>query len=229
VATVRSLKYNGGIPKDELTTPNLEALKKGIVNLEKHIENLQSFNIPIVVTLNRFISDTTEEIDYVKDFCEKKGCKFAISEVWEKGSEGGIELAKEVLKAIDSDSSQFAPIYPLDIPIKDKILAIATKIYGAKDVSYTSAALKEISHLTEMGLDNTPVCIAKTQYSLSDDPKKLGRPEDFTLNVRDVYASSGAGFIVVITGNVMTMPGLPKKPAAYNIDITDDGKITGLF
>jgi len=229
VATVRSLKYNGGIAKDELTKPNTDALKKGIVNLEKHIENLQSYNIPIVVTLNRFISDTDEEINLVREFCENRGCRFAMSEVWEKGSEGGIELAEEVLKAIDSNTNQFAPIYPLDIPIKDKIETIAKKIYGAGEVSYSASALKEITHLTEMGLDNTPVCIAKTQYSLSDDPKKLGRPEGFTLNVRDVYASSGAGFIVVLTGNVMTMPGLPKKPAAYNIDITDDGKIIGLF
>lgn len=229
VATVRSLKYNGGIPKDELTKPDTEALKKGIVNLEKHIENLQSYNIPIVVTLNRFVSDTDEEINLVKEFCENRGCRFAMSEVWEKGSEGGIELAEEVLKAIDSKSNSFAPIYPLDISIKEKIETIAKKIYGAGDVSYTPSALKEITHLTEMGLDKTPVCIAKTQYSLSDDPKKLGRPEGFTLNVRDVYASSGAGFIVVLTGNVMTMPGLPKKPAAYNIDITDDGKIVGLF
>jgi formate--tetrahydrofolate ligase len=229
VATVRSLKYNGGIAKDELTKHNTDALKKGIVNLEKHIENLQSYNIPIVVTLNRFISDTDEEINLVREFCENRGCRFAMSEVWEKGSEGGIELAEEVLKAIDSNTNQFAPIYPLDIPIKDKIETIAKKIYGAGEVSYSASALKEITHLTEMGLDNTPVCIAKTQYSLSDDPKKLGRPEGFTLNVRDVYASSGAGFIVVLTGNVMTMPGLPKKPAAYNIDITDDGKIIGLF
>ncbi len=229
VATVRSLKYNGGIAKDELTKPNTDALKKGIVNLEKHIENLQSYNIPIVVTLNRFISDTDEEINLVREFCEKRGCRFAMSEVWEKGSEGGIALAEEVLKAIDSNSNQFAPIYPLDIPIKEKIETIAKKIYGAGEVVYSASAIKEITHLTEMGLDKTPVCIAKTQYSLSDDPKKLGRPEGFTLNVRDVYASSGAGFIVVLTGNVMTMPGLPKKPAAYNIDITDDGKIIGLF
>jgi formate--tetrahydrofolate ligase len=228
VATVRSLKYNGGVPKDQLNEPNLEAVKRGIANLEKHMENISKYHVPLVVTLNRFVSDTDEEIKFIEDFCRERGAEFAISEVWEHGSKGGIDLAKSVLKALDKKSN-YAPLYSTDLSIKDKIKKIANEIYGANDVTYSKTAEKEISHLNELGFGNLPVCIAKTQYSLSDDPKKLGRPKDFTINVRELYVSAGAGFIVVLTGNVMTMPGLPKKPAAFSIDVDDDGNITGLF
>ena len=229
VATVRALKYNGGVPKTELTTENLEALKKGIVNLEKHIENLQKYNVPVVVTLNSFITDTEAETNFVKEFCEARGCEFALSEVWEKGGQGGVELAKKVLSVLENKKSNFKPLYDDSLSLKDKIKTIATEIYGAGDVAYSAAAERELKRITELGMDKFPVCMAKTQYSLSDDASLLGRPEGFTLNVREVYASAGAGFIVAVTGSIMTMPGLPKTPAANNIDVTDDGVITGLF
>lgn len=229
VATIRALKYNGGVAKDALAEENLDALKKGIVNLEKHIENLQKFGVPVVVTLNSFITDTEAETAFVREFCEQRGCAFALSEVWEKGGEGGIALAEAVLDVLENKESHFAPIYPSDIPLKDKIATIAKEIYGADDVSYAPAAEKELARITELGMGDFPVCMAKTQYSLSDDAKKLGRPEGFTLNVREVYASAGAGFVVAVTGSIMTMPGLPKKPAAFGIDVSDEGVITGLF
>ena len=229
VATIRALKYNGGVPKTDLTAENLDALKKGIVNLEKHIENLQKYNVPVVVTLNSFITDTDAETNFVKEFCESRGCEFALSEVWEKGGKGGVELAKKVLNVLENKESNFKPLYEDDLSLKDKISKVATEIYGAKDVSYSPAAERELKRITDLGMGNFPVCMAKTQYSLSDDPTKLGRPEGFTLNVREVYASAGAGFVVAVTGSIMTMPGLPKQPAANNIDVTDDGVITGLF
>ncbi len=229
VATIRALKYNGGVPKTDLTAENLDALKKGIVNLEKHIENLQKYNVPVVVTLNSFITDTDAETNFVKEFCESRGCEFALSEVWEKGGQGGVELAKKVLNVLENKESNFKPLYEDDLSLKDKISKVATEIYGAKDVSYSPAAERELKRITDLGMGNFPVCMAKTQYSLSDDATKLGRPEGFTLNVREVYASAGAGFVVAVTGSIMTMPGLPKQPAANNIDVTDDGVITGLF
>lgn len=229
VATVRALKYNGGIPKNELTDENLDALKKGIVNLEKHIENLKQYKVPVVVTLNHFYTDTDAELNYVKEFCENLGCEFALSDVFLKGGEGGIELATKVINTIENKKSEFAPIYKLEDSLSDKINTIATKIYGAGSVSFSSKAAKELKKLDELGFGLLPVCMAKTQYSLSDDPTKLGRPEGFELNVRDVYVSAGAGFVVALTGDIMTMPGLPKTPAAYSIDVNDDNKITGLF
>ena len=229
VATVRALKYNGGVPKDELTNENVDVLKKGICNLEKHIENLQKYNVPIVVTLNAFISDTDKEVEFVKNFCEERGCEFALSKVWELGGEGGIELANKVIDSINNKESNFAPLYNNDLTIEEKIEKVATEIYGAKDVSYSKAAQRELNRLKKLGFDNMPVCMAKTQYSLSDDATLLGRPTDFTLNIREMYVSAGAGFVVAITGQIMTMPGLPKKPAALSIDVTDDGVITGLF
>jgi formate--tetrahydrofolate ligase len=229
VATIRALKYNGGVPKTDLTTENLDALKKGIVNLEKHIENLQKYKVPVVVTLNSFITDSEAETNFVKEFCESRGCEFALSEVWEKGGQGGVELAKKVLNVLENKESNFEPLYKNELSLKDKIKTVATEIYGAKDVSYSPAAERELKRITELGMGDFPVCMAKTQYSLSDDATKLGRPEGFTLNVREVYASAGAGFVVAVTGSIMTMPGLPKQPAANNIDVTDDGVITGLF
>ncbi len=229
VATIRALKYNGGVPKNELNTENLDALKKGIVNLEKHIENLQKYQVPVVVTLNAFLSDTEAEVDFVRRFCEDRGCEFEVSQVWAKGGEGGIPLAEKILHTLETKESRFRVLYEDELPIKEKIEKIAKEIYGAKDVAYQSAAAKQIAKLQEMGFGNLPVCMAKTQYSLSDDPSLLGRPDGFTLNVREVYVSAGAGFIVVLTGSVMTMPGLPKQPAAYQIDVDESGKITGLF
>lgn len=229
VATVRALKYNGGVPKNELSKENLDAVKKGICNLEKHIENLQKYHVPIVVTLNAFLTDTPAEYEYIRSFCEEKGCEFALSQVWEKGGSGGIELAEKVLKTLEEKPSEFQPLYPDELPLKDKIHTVATEIYGAADVTYTPAAEKTLAKLTELGFGNLPVCIAKTQYSLSDDQHKLGRPTGFTVNVRDVYVSAGAGFVVVLTGAIMTMPGLSKTPAAYGIDVDENGKITGLF
>ena len=229
VATIRALKYNGGVPKADLAKEDLESLKKGIVNLEKHIENLQKFGVPVVVTLNSFVTDTKEEIAFVENFCKERNCEFALSEVWEKGGEGGIELAKKVLDTLDHKEAHFKPLYEDEMSLMDKIKTIATEIYGADDVTYSKAALKELKHIEEMGMGNFPVCMAKTQYSLSDDAKKLGRPTGFTVNVREVYVSAGAGFVVAITGSIMTMPGLPKVPAANNIDVTNDGVITGLF
>ncbi len=229
VATIRALKYNGGVPKADLAKEDLESLKKGIVNLEKHIENLQKFGVPVVVTLNSFVTDTKEEIAFVENFCKERNCEFALSEVWEKGGEGGIELAKKVLDTLEHKEAHFHPLYEDEMSLMDKIKTIATEIYGADDVTYSKAALKELKHIEEMGMGNFPVCMAKTQYSLSDDASKLGRPTGFTVNVREVYVSAGAGFVVAITGSIMTMPGLPKVPAANNIDVTNDGVITGLF
>ena len=229
VATIRALKYNGGVAKAELGAENLKALKKGIANLEKHIENLQQYGVPVVVTLNSFVTDTAAEIEFVKTFCEERNCDFAISEVWEKGGEGGIALAEEVLKTLENKESHFAPIYPDEFSLKEKIEAVADKIYGADGVIYSSQAESQLKKLTDLGFGNLPVCMAKTQYSLSDDPALLGRPEGFSINIREVYVSAGAGFVVVLTGAVMTMPGLPKQPAAYAIDVNEDGKITGLF
>ncbi|MCR5145677.1 MAG: formate--tetrahydrofolate ligase [Lachnospiraceae bacterium] len=229
VATIRALKYNGGVAKADLQTENLDALKKGIVNLEKHIENLQKYKVPVVVTLNSFITDTDAEIDFVRDFCESRDCAFALSEVWEKGGKGGVELANAVLNVLDNKTSDFEPIYSDDMSLEDKIETIAKEIYGADGVTYSPAAKKELDRITDLGMGNFPVCMAKTQYSLSDDAKKLGRPENFEINVREVYVSAGAEFVVAVTGAIMTMPGLPKKPAAYGIDVTDEGVITGLF
>ena len=229
VATIRALKYNGGVAKSDLNTENLEALAKGIVNLEKHIENLHKYGVPVVVTLNAFISDTQAEIDFVKKFCNDRNCDFALSEVWEKGGEGGIELANAVLNTLETKESHFTPLYDVELPIADKIRCIAKEIYGAADVVFAPAAVKQIERLEKFGFDKLPVCMAKNQYSLSDDPSLLGRPEGFVMNIREVYVSAGAGFVVVLTGAIMTMPGLPKNPAAYNIDVTDDGVITGLF
>ena len=229
VATIRALKYNGGVAKEDLSAENLDALKKGIVNLEKHIENLQNYNVPVVVTLNSFVTDTKAETDFVRDFCVERGCDFALSEVWEKGGEGGIALAKEVLKTLETKESHFAPIYADELSITQKIEKVAKTIYGADGVNYSDNAKKQIKTITDLGFGNLPVCIAKTQYSLSDDPKKLGRPSGFNIDVRDVYVSAGAGFVVVITGTIMTMPGLPKKPAAFGIDVNEEGKISGLF
>ncbi len=229
VATVRALKYNGGVPKTELQEENLEALEKGIVNLEKHIENLQKYGVPVVVTLNSFTSDTEREYEFVKKFCEERGCEFALSEVWARGGAGGEELAKKVISTLENKESHFAPIYPDDMSLKDKIATVAKEIYGADGVTYAPAAERALKRITEMGFGHMPVCMAKTQYSLSDDQTKLGRPAGFAINVRDAYVSAGAGFVVVLTGAIMTMPGLPKVPAAEGIDVTDDGVITGLF
>ena len=228
VATVRALKYNGLVPKEELANENLNALASGIENLGRHIENLKKYGVPVVVTLNKFATDTQKELDYIREYCEQKGCNFALSNVWELGGEGGIELANEVLKAFGT-KSEFKPLYELDLSIKDKIFEIATRIYGADGVNYTPAANKAISMIESNGFAKLPVCIAKTQYSLSDDATKLGSPKNFRLNVRDVYVSAGAGFVVVLTGNIMTMPGLPKVPAALSIDVDENGKIVGLF
>ena len=229
VATIRALKYNGGVPKTELSAENVEALEKGIVNLEKHIENLQKYKVPVVVTLNSFVTDSEAEIAFVKQFCEERGCEFAISEVWEKGGEGGIALAEKVLKTLEEKESHFEPLYPSELPLTEKIETVAKEIYGAKGINYTAAAKKQLAKLTELGFGDLPVCMAKTQYSLSDDPALLGRPKDFDITVREAYVSAGAGFVVVLTGAVMTMPGLPKQPAAFGIDVDESGKITGLF
>lgn len=229
VATVRALKYNGGVAKADLNEPNIEALKKGISNLEKHIENLQKYGVPVVVTLNSFLTDTREEIEFIEAFCHERSCEFALCQVWEKGGEGGIGLAKKVLETLDTKESAFAPLYEDALPLKEKIETVAKEIYGAKGVNFAPAALKQLQKLTELGFSELPVCMAKTQYSLSDDPALLGRPKDFEINVREAYVSAGAGFVVVLTGAVMTMPGLPKNPAAFSIDVNEKGKITGLF
>ena len=228
VATVRALKYNGGVAKEDLGEHNLEALKKGIVNLEKHIENIAKFGVPCVVTLNRFVTDSEEELAYVKEFCEARGCTFALSDVWEKGGDGGIELANTVIDTINTKESHFKTLYDDSLSHKEKMNTIAKEIYGADGVTFDQAATKAIARLEELGFGNMPVCMAKNQYSLSDDPKLLGRPEGFTVNIRDVYVSTGAGFVVALTGTVMTMPGLPKHPAAERIDVNKEGKITGL-
>ena len=229
VATIRALKYNGGVAKNNLDTENLQALEKGIVNLEKHIENLQKYGVPVVVTLNAFVSDTPAEINFVKKFCSDRNCDFALSKVWEKGGEGGIDLANAILHTLETKESHFAPIYQDELPIAEKIQCVAKEIYGAAEVVFAPAAMKQIEKLEELGFGTLPVCMAKTQYSLSDDPSLLGRPKDFAMNIREVYVSAGAGFVVVLTGAIMTMPGLPKNPAAYNIDVTDNGIIKGLF
>ena len=229
VATIRALKYNGGVPKDELSSENLDALKAGIVNLEKHIENLHKFGVPVVVTLNSFVTDTKAETDFVEQFCKERGCEFALSEVWEKGGEGGIDLANKVLETIEHKESNFKVLYDDSLSLKEKIETVAKEIYGADGVTYSPAAERELKRITDLGMGDFPICMAKTQYSLSDDAKKLGRPSGFKINVREVYASAGAGFVVAVNGSIMTMPGLSKKPAAYGIDVDDNGVITGLF
>lgn len=229
VATVRALKYNGGVAKADLAEENLDALKKGIVNLEKHIENIQKFGVPVIVTLNSFITDTDAENEYIRQFCEERGCEFALSEVWEKGGEGGIALAEKVLNTLENKESHFHTLYEDELSLKEKIEKISKEIYGADGVVYESAAQKQITKIESMGFGELPICMAKNQYSFSDDAKKLGRPENFDIHIREVYVDAGAGFVVALTGSVMTMPGLPKVPAANNIDVSEDGKITGLF
>ena len=229
MATIKALKYNGGVVKEQLGEENLEALKKGIVNLEKHIENVQKYNVPVIVTLNQFVSDTEEEIAFVEEFCKERNCEFALANVWEKGGEGGEELAKAVIKTLETKESHFQPLYGDDLTIREKIETIAREIYGAEGVTYSPMAAKAIDKIESLGMGDFPVCMAKNQYSLSDDAKKLGRPTGFTIHVREAYVSAGAGFVVAITGAIMTMPGLPKKPAAENIDVDTNGVITGLF
>ncbi len=229
VATVRALKYNGGVAKADLAEENLDALKKGIVNLEKHIENIQKFGVPVIVTLNSFITDTDAENEYIRQFCEERGCEFALSEVWEKGGEGGIALAEKVLNTLENKESHFHTLYEDELSLKEKIEKISKEIYGADGVVYELAAQKQITKIEAMGFGKLPICMAKNQYSFSDDAKKLGRPENFDIHIREVYVDAGAGFVVALTGSVMTMPGLPKVPAANNIDVSEDGKITGLF
>lgn len=229
VSTVKAIKYNGGVAKADLAQENLEALKKGIVNLEKHIENLQKYGVPIVVTLNKFITDSEAELAYIKEFCESRGCEFALAEVWEKGGQGGVDLANKVLETIEKKENNFNVLYPDELSLKEKIEKIATEIYGADGVTYSAAANKALAKIEGMGMGNLPVCMAKNQYSLSDDAKKLGRPTGFTVNIREVYVSAGAGFVVAITGTIMTMPGLPKVPAAEAIDVDENGNIVGLF
>lgn len=229
VATIRALKYNGGVAKTDLAQENLEALKKGIVNLEKHIENLHKYGVPVVVTLNSFVSDTEAEVSFVRSFCEDAGCEFALSQVWEKGGEGGIALAEKILETLETKESDFHLLYEDELSLEEKITKIAKEIYGAGSVSFSPTAKKQLQKLTDLNFGKLPVCMAKNQYSLSDDPKKLGRPENFEITIREAYVSAGAGFVVALTGDVMTMPGLPKQPAAYGIDVDDDGRITGLF
>ncbi|MEG1869973.1 MAG: formate--tetrahydrofolate ligase, partial [Oscillospiraceae bacterium] len=228
VATIRALKYNGGIKKEDCATPNIEALTKGLVNLEAHIENMQKFGVPVVVSINRFAADSDDEIALLSDFCQKKGADFALSEVFAKGGDGGIDLAEKVVAACEKPKN-FHYIYDTNISLKEKIQTIAINIYGAKDVNYSPAAEKAIEEITDAGLDKLPVCIAKTQYSLSDDPKRLGRPTNFKIRASDVRLLNGAGFIVVEAGNIMTMPGLPKSPAACRIDVDSSGQISGLY
>jgi len=229
VATIRALKYNGGVPKAELNGENLEALKKGIVNLEKHVENLQKYEVPVVVTLNSFVTDTEAEVRFVREFCEQRGCDFAVSQVWEKGGEGGVALARKVIETLENKESHFRVLYDDSAALEEKIAIVAKEIYGASGVNYTAAAKKQLQKLTQLGFGGQPVCLAKNQYSLSDNPALLGRPEGFEMNVREVYVSAGAGFVVVLTGDVMTMPGLPKRPAAFRVDVNEKGVITGLF
>lgn len=229
VATVRALKYNGGVVKADLGEENLAALKSGISNLEKHIENLQKFHVPVVVTLNQFVSDTEAEIAFIKSFCEERGCDFALANVWGEGGQGGVALAETILNTLETKPSEYTPLYADELSISDKIETIAREIYGASGVTFTAAAKKAMDRIEAMGMGNLPVCMAKTQYSLSDDAKKLGRPTGFTISVNEIYVSAGAGFVVAITGSIMTMPGLPKVPAAEGIDVDDNGVITGLF
>ncbi|MCI8287481.1 MAG: formate--tetrahydrofolate ligase [Lachnospiraceae bacterium] len=229
VATIRALKYNGGAAKADLGRENLEALKKGIENLEKHIENLQKYGVPVVVALNAFATDTEAETAYVRGFCQERQCEFALSEVWEKGGEGGIALAEKVLETLERRESHFQVLYEDTLSLADKIRRVAMEIYGAESVNFSAAARTQLKKLTELGFGQLPVCMAKNQYSLSDNPKLLGRPRNFELTVREVYVSAGAGFVVVLTGDVVTMPGLSRRPAAYGIDVSDDGVIIGLF
>lgn len=229
VATVRALKYNGGAAKEQLSEENIDALSRGIVNLEKHIENLKQFGVPVVVTLNQFVTDTEAELAFIQNFCEERDCDFALSQVWAKGGEGGLDLGKAVLRTLERKESHYKPLYSYDASIEEKIETIATKVYGADKVVYTAAAARQKKRLTELGFGNLPICMAKNQYSLSDDPKKLGRPEGFDITIREIYVNAGAGFLVALTGDIMTMPGLPKKPAAEGIDVGEDGVITGLF
>ena len=229
VATVRALKYNGGVAKKDLNEENLEALKKGIVNLEKHIENVQKFGVPVVVTLNSFVTDTDAENEFIRQFCEERNCEFALSEVWEKGGEGGIALAEKVLNTLETKESHFHTLYENSLSLKEKIETISKEIYGADGVEYTPTAEKQLAKITELGYGELPICMAKNQYSLSDDATLLGRPEHFKIHIREVYVNAGAGFVVALTGAVMTMPGLPKVPAANGIDVNEEGTITGLF
>lgn len=229
VATIRALKHHGGVNKEDLNTPSIEALSKGISNLEKQIENIKKFNVDVVVAINKFISDSDEEVKFIKDYCEKLGTKVALSDVWAKGGDGGIELGNIVLDILENNNSDFAPIYNENSTIEDKILTISKEIYGADNVNYTPAAKKQIKELEAFGLDKLPICMAKTQYSLSDNPSLLGRAKDFTITVKEVRVSNGAGFIVALTGDIMTMPGLPKVPAANKMDVLKDGEIVGLF
>lgn len=229
VATVRALKYNGGVAKADLAEENLEALERGIVNLEKHIENLQKFGVPVVVTLNSFVTDTEAEYEFVKKFCEERGCEFALSEVWEKGGEGGLALAEKVLETLNTKESHFHTLYEDEVSLKEKIETIAKEIYGADGVEYAPAAEKQLAKIESMGFKNLPICMAKNQYSLSDDATLLGRPSNFKIHIREVYVNAGAGFVVALTGAIMTMPGLPKIPAANGIDVNENGQITGLF
>ena len=229
VATVRALKYNGGVPKTELTNENIEALEKGIVNLKTHIENMHKFGVPVVVALNRFHTDTEAELAVIERVCGEMGVEFSLAEIFAKGSEGGIDLAEKVCKTIETKPSEFKPLYDEKLPIKDKLDILAKEIYRANGVIYTKQAEKAIKEITDLGFGDIPVCVAKTQYSLSDDPTKLGKPENYEITVRDVRLSAGAGFVVAYTGDIMTMPGLPKKPAAYNIDCDNEGNIYGLF
>ena len=229
VATMRALKHHGGVKKEELNTPNVEALSKGIVNLEKQIENMQKYNVPVVVAINKFLTDSEEEVEFIKDFCGKLGVKVALSDVWAKGGEGGLELANIVNDVLENEESNFEVLYDEKQSIKDKVLTIAREIYGAKNVLYTPAANKQIAEIEKFNLDKLPICMAKTQYSLSDNPSLLGRPEGFDITVKEVRVSNGAGFIDVLTGDIMTMPGLPKVPAANRMDILENGEIVGLF
>ena len=229
VATIRALKHHGGVAKDELNTPNVEALAKGISNLEKQIENIKKFNVTPVVAINKFVSDSDEEVAYIKEFCNKMGVKVALSDVWAKGGEGGIELGKIVVDILENNSSDFTPIYDEKATIEEKVFAIAKEIYGASKVNYTPAAKKQIAELEKFNLDRLPICMAKTQYSLSDNASLLGKPEGFEITVKEVRVSNGAGFVVVQTGNIMTMPGLPKVPAANKMNVLKNGEIVGLF
>lgn len=229
VATVRALKYNGGVAKEDLGKEDIKALERGVVNLEKHIENIKKYDVPVVVTLNKFVTDTEKELDFIKEVCLRRDVEFSLCEVWEKGSEGGKDLAEKVIKTLETKESHFEPLYKDDISINEKITTIAKEIYGAKSIALSTEARNEIKKIEAMGYSDLPVCIAKTQYSLSDDPKRLGRPENFELNVREVYLNAGAGFVVALTGSIMTMPGLPKKPAALNVYVDENSVIKGLF
>jgi len=229
VASVRALKYNGGVKKDRLSEENTEAVEKGTLNLRKHVENIRKFGVPVIVAINRFASDTEREIDIIREKCSEWGVDSAVTEVYSKGGEGGLELAQKLCSLMDREKSNFRPLYDLNLPVREKIELICREIYGARGVVYKGSALKEIKTIEELGMGNLPICMAKTQYSLSDDPTLLGAPSDFDITVREVRLSAGAGFIVVLTGEIMTMPGLPKEPAAERMDIDEDGRITGLF